>query len=350
MTIDENKILLTRREKKMKSGIHFIIVLLVFVVLAGCSTEQSGKQRSMELTGEYLGQTPPGDSAMLFAPGIISTREAERDACFSPDGSEFYYSMIGLTHFVILESKLENGKWTRPEVAPFSGHYSDIEPFYSPDGKRIYFASNRPPGEMGEPKPDFDIWYVEKTDEGWSDAVNIGEPINTARNEFYPSVSNDGTLYLTASYDRSFGFEDIYKSELIDGEYTDPENLGETVNSRLYEYNSFIAPDKSYIIYSSHGREDGFGSGDLYISFRDEDGSWSGAKNMGEKINSITLDFCPYVSPDGQYLFFSSTRKAGMPYSEMGVTYDQMLRILASPENGLGDIYWIEAEIIDELK
>ena len=326
------------------------IFLLALLFILACNSNQTGDGQFPPLTGEYLGQPLPGSTPELFAPGIISTREAERDACFSPDGNEFYYSMIGLTHFVILESKLVDGHWTRPEVAPFSGYYSDIEPFYSPDGNRIYFASNRPPGEMGEPKPDFDIWYVEKTGDGWSEAVNIGAPVNTARNEFYPSVSSDGTLYLTASYDGSFGFEDIYKSELIDGRYTDPENLGKAINSKLYEYNAFIAPDESYIIYSSHGRQNSYGSGDLYISFRHEGDSWSDAKNMGEKINSITLDFCPYVSSDGKYLFYSSTRKAGMPYSETGVTYDQMLKILALPENGLGDIYWVSTNVIDELK
>jgi len=303
-----------------------------------------------ELTGEYLGQVPPGDSAVLFAPGIISTREAERDACFSPDGTEFYYSMTGSNYYVIVEMILENGKWAGPEVAPFSGLYSDIEPAYSPDGKRIYFSSNRPLKGAGEPKPDYDIWYVEKTDSGWSDAINIGAPVNTEGNEFYPSIADDGTLYLTASYEGSLGFEDIYKSELVNGKYTDPVNLGEAINSPLYEYNSFIAPDENFIIYSGHGRQDGFGSGDLYISFRQDGGSWSKAVNMGDKINSRFLDYCPYVSPDGKYLFFSSNRKAGKPYSETGITYDEMLRFLASPENGLGDIYWIKADIIGQLK
>lgn len=334
----------------MRSFMRCAGALLVVISIWRCCPDQSGKQRSTGLSGEYLGQPAPGDSAVLFAPGIVSTREAERDACFSPDGSEFYYSMTGLPHFVILEMKLENGKWTGPAVARFSGYYSDIEPSYSPDGKRIFFSSNRPLDETGEPKPDFDIWYVEKTGDGWSEAVNIGLPVNTEKNEFYPSISNDGTLYLTASYEGSMGFEDIYKSELVDGKYTEPVNLGAAINSNLYEYNSFIAPDESYIIYSGHGRRDGFGSGDLYISFRQEDGSWSTAVNMGERVNSAFLDYCPYVSPDGKYLFFSSNRKAGKPYSETGTTYEQLLKALESPENGLGDIYWIDAGIIEQLK
>jgi hypothetical protein len=338
------------KEKKMKYNLTACTVLTTVIFILACSSDHVGKDQFPVLTGEYLGQSPPGNTVELFAPGIISTREAERDACFSPDGKEFYYSMIGLTHFVILESQLKDGKWTRPEVAPFSGHYSDIEPFYSPDGRRIYFASNRPLEGEGEPKPDFDIWYLEKTGDGWSDAVNIGPPVNTERNEFYPSVTKNGNLYLTASYNGSIGFEDIYRSKFVEGKYTEPENLGKAINSEHYEYNAFVTPDESYLIYSAHGRQDGFGSGDLYVSFRQEDGSWSEARNMGNKINSITLDFCPYISPDGKYLFFSSTRKAGLPYSKMGITYDQMLEILAQPENGLGDIYWISADIIDEMR
>lgn len=334
----------------MKIRIVRTIIVISLIFIQSCSSDRIEGNRFPELTGEYLGQKPPGDSPELFAPGIISTREAERDAAFSPDGKEFYYSMTGMPHYVIMVTRLENGRWTRPEVAPFSGHYSDLEPFYSPDGKRIFYSSNRPLSGKGEPRPDFDILYVEKTDKGWSDPINVGSPVNTDGNEFFPSVSSDGTLYLTASYDNSLGMEDIFKAEPIEGGFAEPEDLGPAINSESYEYNAFIAPDESYLIYSAHARKDGFGSGDLYISFRNEDGTWSKAKNMGETFNTATLDFCPSVTPDKKYMFFSSPRKAGKSYSEKGVTYDQMLKYLASPENGLGDIYWVKADIIDKMR
>lgn len=82
--------------------------------------------------------------AILFAPGIISTGMNERDITFTPDGKELYYSMQGEGFFVILFVKQENGIWISPRVAPFSGRYNDIEASIAPDGKRLFFTSDRP--------------------------------------------------------------------------------------------------------------------------------------------------------------------------------------------------------------
>lgn len=75
----------------------------------------------------------------------------------------------------ILIWRFENGRWRTPEVAPFSGRYSDADPFFTPDGSRFYFISNRP--VVGKSQPDLDIWMIEKTGAGWSEPKNLDAPV-----------------------------------------------------------------------------------------------------------------------------------------------------------------------------
>jgi Tol biopolymer transport system component len=126
-------------------------------------------------------------------------------------------------------------------------------------------------------------------------------------------------------------------------------SLGDQVNSDIDEIDPFIAPDESYIIFLRRDRENSSNT-DLFISFRKNDGSWTKAKNMGEPINSNALEICPSISPDGKYFFFTSYRSFHKSYSEVPLTYEKKIRILDSPGNGLGDIYWVDARIIEELR
>ena len=110
------------------------------------------------------------------------------------------------------------------------------------------------------------------------------------------------------------------------------------------------APDESFLIFGSWGREDGLGSGDLYISYKGKDGNWTKAKNMGKKINSTALDYCPGLSPNGEYFFFTSQRFAHAAEPEKKLKYSEILAIERSPQNGNGDIYRIKASILDSLR
>jgi len=285
----------------------------------------------------------------LFLPGILSTGLKERDTAISPEGTEIYYTIQGPRWVIACITRKKN-KWTEPQIASFSGKYNDIEPAFTPDGKKLFFASNRPLNGISEPKKDFDIWYVERTKDGWSEPVNIGAPVNTDKNEFYPSLTKDGSLFLTAAYKDSRGKEDLYVSRLVNSKYSTPENLGDKINTKLYEYNAFIAPDESYIIFGSAGRKGGLGRGDLYISFKDKDGKWGRAVNMGDNINSSAIDFCPYVSSDGNKLFFTSSRKSEKQTSRESLKMEEFIKLCNGPQNGNSDIYWIDAKIISEIK
>lgn len=302
---------------------------------------------ALQISGLDPGAPAPAKPEIL-APGVISTANGERDAAFLPDYSAFYYTLWTGRFGVILEMKRSDAGWSSPEVASFSGRYSDIEPFVSPDGRRLYFSSNRPLEAGGETK-DYDIWYARRSEKTWSSPVRLDSTVNTPANEFYPSLDQEGTLYFTASYEHSLGGEDIWFSRSVDDHFVRPENAGPAVNTERDEFNALIAPDGSFLVFSSFGRDDGLGGGDLYVSFRLEDGALDRALNAGAPINSEALDFSPALTPDGHTFLFSS-RRSGIPaIASVPRTYRDLTRALDSPGNGDLDLYLVNASFLDSL-
>jgi Tol biopolymer transport system component len=260
----------------------------------------------------------------------------------SPDGNEIFYTLQspqGIFSTIMYMRKTNSGHWSSPEVAPFSGHYSDMEAAFRPDGKAIYFVSNRP--LAGDSVKDFDIWIVEKNGESWSKPVNIGAPVNTRENEFYPSVSANGNLYFTANYPRGKGKEDIYLARWERDHWAEPLSLDTGVNSAFYEFNAFVSPAEDYIIFSSYGRKDDRGRGDLYISFRSANGTWKPARNL-TLINSEKLDYCPFVSFDKKIFFFTSEKNSlKSVYAPSPADMKTLKESYNGIMNGQGNIYWI---------
>ena len=175
----------------------------------------------------------------LFGPGTISTPENELNAAFSPDGGTLYFTRAaganGRFGVIVVSEATRDGRWSDPEVAEFSGHYPDYDPIVSPDGARLFFISKRP-ASGNEPRADFDIWVVERAGNGWGEPRNLGAPVNSDGDELYPSAASDGTLYFSSCGRKdSRGRCDLYRSRLRDGQYLEPENLGEPVNTPASE-------------------------------------------------------------------------------------------------------------------
>lgn len=295
-----------------------------------------------------LFQPPAGEAPEVFLPGKVSNHLSQRDAALSPDGRLFMYTISSYSHPVIMFTQFWEGSWSEPQVASFSGIYSDLEPHFSADGNTLYFASNRPL-QKGDPPKDHDIWYVTRQQDGWSEPVNMGHPINTPANEFYPSVTRDGTLYWCAVREDGIGREDIFRSRLQDGRYQVVEVLPDSINTPADEYNAYVARDESYIIFTSTGWGRGEGSGDLWISFRKPDSSWTRARNMGPLVNSPAFEFCPFVTEDGKWLLFTSNR-TNISSLPSPATYQHILEYASSPINKLHSIYIMDAAIIEKLR
>lgn len=235
----------------------------------------------------------------------------------------------------------DKGKWQNPQISSFSGRFNDLEPFLSPDNLKLYFVSNRPVSKDSINIKDMYIWFVErssKTSE-WSQPKNIGFPINTPGDEFYPSVASNGNLYFTTIKKELESQDDIFMSKWENDTYNEPIILGEGVNTKGAEYNAFIAPDESYIIFGGWRRANGLGSGDMYIS-ENKNGEWSMAKNLGEQINSKDMEFCPFVN--NETLYFTS-RRSSVEMKENGFnSAEELISQISKYDNGFSRIYQVE--------
>ena len=218
----------------MMKGLVNLMAAALVLSAAACSGD-SDKKESLPLppvrSGPYLGEVLPDTTPRMFAPGVVSTGMFTRDMAISPDGKEIYFcvAISNYTYATILFCREVNGKWTSPEIVPFSGGPGvfDFEPAFSPDGSRLYFLSTRPDGD--EEPGDQDIWYVDRTPQGWGDPINPGPPINTDGGEFFPSLTSDGTIYFTRN-EAGSRLNQIFRSRFVNGRFQEPELLPEQVN------------------------------------------------------------------------------------------------------------------------
>jgi hypothetical protein len=298
----------------MKKNRFLSLITASFLCIVGSTTPDPDPK--------YFNEIPPGTTPAVFAPGKVSKSDQfEFGAVFSKDRSEFYYGVEINGKAETRMMKFKNGSWTPPVTILVHDVYSYNDPFLSPDEKKLFFISNRSLSGTG-PKKDYDIWYVERRSGNWSEPVNAGTNINSEKNEYYISFSKKGTMYFSSNIGDKDGKNnyDIYSSEFRSGMFQPPARLPFGVNSSHYEADVFVSQDESYLVFATN-RPGGLGRGDLHVSFRDSSGNWSASHSL-DAINTNTNDFCPYVSPDGKYLFYASR----------------------------GDIYWVSTEVIDKLR
>lgn len=289
-------------------------------------------------------QTPA--EPRLLAPGIVSTGDIEFSPALTPDGKTLYFTKgsPGMKRAMwIVVSRLQNGAWTAPEIAPFSGRYNDIDPTISPDGKRLFFASTRPT-EGTAPKKDFDLWVMEKTASGWSEPRNLGSPVNSSGSETTTSVASDGTLYIGAS-GREGGPRTgrrLYRARWANGGYEAPEALLAPVDGGEEDSNQYVSPDGRFMIFMS--RRQG-ADARLYVTYL-ESGAWSSPAPIDAPWNAAYAPYTPLLSPDGKTFYFTSQRGAfdEAPFAPM--PYDRFLKAIRAPGNGLADIYELPVEAL----
>lgn len=286
-----------------------LLLLLVSMFVYSCETPNSIN---------YFNLESPGEKAVVFAESIISKKDIrEGNGVFSPDGSFFFFIQVDtLSGLQIYQVDFEEGEWSDPQIASFSNQAENWEPFISQDGQSVYFVSNRSTNEKWNGR----IWRTTKTDEGWSEPIMIPIPVETGI--WFPSVSKDGLIYFGGSLsdDANRGLSDLYVYDPKSGSVTNIQEL----NTEHEEWDPFIAPDGSYMIFASD-REGGYGAVDNYISFKTQNG-WGPAINMGDGINSEIYDVAAKVTPDGKFILFDRPR----------------------PDDQ--DIYWISASMIEELR
>lgn len=276
-------------------------VLLAFLI--GSSPSHSLENKPV-LKGPYLGQKTPGLTPEVFAPGVISTDGWEYGVVFAPGMKEVYFvrevnaDTDPKQEFVVFESK--NNKWQERVISPRTG-----TPTLSTDGQVMYFGRS----------------YKERTDKGWSDFKRLGPDFEDIR-IMRVTASDKGTLVIDEAVEDSV----LRYSRLVDGVREAPQPLPKHINTGKYNAHPFIAPDESYIIWDGQ-RTSADRNADLFISFRQKDGSWGEAIKMGDTINTGASEFAAFVTPDGKYLFFN--RNVGKDNT---------------------DTFWVDAKVIEELR
>ncbi|NNL82393.1 MAG: hypothetical protein HKP28_03325 [Winogradskyella sp.] len=282
------------------------------------------------------------DGVQPFLEAIVSQFPNVRDTAISPDNTEVIFTVQSLSGDVsaLVMVKKTEGKYSEPKLLPFSGQFSDMEPFFSEDGHELYFVSNRPLDSASNEPKDYDIWFVtrESLTSKWSEPRNIGAPVNTLLDEFYPAITTSGNLYFTLDDPSKNEKDNIYVSKFSNGTYSKPEALGPAINSKGYEFNAFVSPEEKILIYTCYNREDGHGSGDLYISYSDQDGNWSKAKNMGDVVNSSQMDYCPFLDRDNT-LYFTSRRFDSLQNTSKKRSLSELKDAINSYSNGLSRLY-----------
>ncbi|MCA1612752.1 MAG: hypothetical protein LC800_01095 [Acidobacteria bacterium] len=281
----------------------FASAVPLLLLMGWHGVEMAAARKSAPSKPPYAADEPITDPK-LFAEGVINTDDDVYGPAFTPDGRSLYFvkrmKRGELEHIFV--SHFAGGKWGEPRVAEFSGKFFDKEPFVSPDGSRLFFASKRPVrGEV--PNKDFDIWVARRAGNGWGVPQHLGAPVGVEGDDDYPSVAANGTIYFGSSREGGKGKVDLYRVRRVKGKYRTAENLGDAINTPETEADPYIAPDESYLIFTST-RPGGYGRGDLYISFNTK-GGWTTPKNLGPKVNTDVFDYTPLVTPDGKYLFFS---------------------------------------------
>jgi Tol biopolymer transport system component len=305
----------------MKRNYWFAAMVLLVISMA-CGQAGGGIEEASVVTA--VGDDSTTAEPTIFAPGVVSTEANELNCAMAPDGSIVVFSEWKDGSNTLVASRREGDGWGAREVLPFSGSASDVDPFFSADGTRLYFSSKRP-RDADDQTGDSDIWRVERSASGeWGEPVLVEGVNSPAMDEYYTSISSNGALFLSV-FPEHGSPGDIFRADPVEDGYASPERIGGGVSTEHSEHDPFIAPDESYLIFTSD-RPEGFGRGDLWVVFRKSDGGWSEAVNMGPMINTEAYEYCAMLSPDGRELFF--TRNAG----------------------GNGDIYRVDAAVIEELR
>lgn len=313
------------------SKVCFLLIVLSFFPYFDLTAQIPSFNNFPVLKGPYFGQKPPGKTPELFAPGIISTDKNEHSyAAFSNDGKEFFWSIMTGREFngnILLHSKETSEGWTKPEIFEDSKIYNEGVPCFSHDNMRLYFHSDRP--TQNGKKGDFNIWYLEKNDNGWSKPILMSFFPNTKENwEIFICQINDGSFYYTRNNAKTSSSVDfgLAKAPYIEGKYLEPSLLDQPFNDGNLNWTPFVDPDEKYIIFSSNRNSPnaGINGCDLFISYHKTNGVWTEPISMGPNINKDgIIERFPQITMDKKYLFFI---------------------------RGFGDFYWLDAEIINDLR
>ena len=304
----------------MKRTKNLIVAFIIFLVIGSL-----GRCAEPFAKGSYLGQTPPGPVAQVFAPGLISdTRPQmwESHGTFSADGNTFCYLRCPIRRSprvggVLITENTSQG-WTTPELIESMGEYSPWAPCLSLDANSIYFA-------RGLPESKRDLYRCDRTPSGWAVPQVLGPPLSSPSPEITCSLATNNSMYFGSIRKGGprGGISIIWAAPFVDNTWPQVTHISMNNQQVGRPADPGIAPDESFMVFTAINLPGGYGHRDIYLTLRLPDGTWSKPRNLGPRINSAYIEQSPRISPDKKYLFF--TRSDGW-----------------DPRKHSADIYWVE--------
>lgn len=279
---------------------HFFILSSLLLCLIACD---------QKLTKDPLAIYANEKEPVKLFPGEISIDGIQWNNAFANNNHEIFYCRQLPTRAQLVTQKYDGKGFTDPVAIPFDTLYNYSDPYISPKGDHLIFMSNIPHQfEKDNFTTGFQLYQSYKENGAWSKPKIV---FHTETGVGYPSRTKDGTLFFSLQPKDGSRKSNIFYSKFINGKYEEPEKLPKEINSLdKFEGDAYIAPKRDYIIFAGFDREDNIGFSDLYISFHLGDNKWTQSKSLGAKINSIGYDGSPYVTEDGKYLIFTSSRNS----------------------------------------
>jgi len=296
------------------------VMKIVFVFILILEFSCSDNAQNLDIPTEaHFGQTPPGDSAVVFAPGIISLPDRqEYSICFSPSGDACYFTAVDTDNVSkIFFTEYNDGAWTSQCPVAFADNANTELSYISADGNKIYYSK------------DGDIWIVGRNGDQWGESRRLASPVNSDYTEAFYNESNAGSAFIYSNRPGDYGGNyNIWCILNENDQSLQAECLDSVINTSNLQVTPCIAPDESYLIFSQP--VDYWFR--FFISFKKDNGGWTVPVDMnitGAGINVLSQN-CPTLSPDGKYLFFNR--------------HDQ------TESGNVADIYWISTNVIDQIK
>ena len=263
--------------------------------------------------GPYLGQTPPGPVAQVFAPGLIcrtGPRQWEGNGTFSADGSTFCFQRAS---GVFISENTDQG-WTTPELIRSipANVYSPWSACLSADANSVFFT--RATGPVSK----CNLYRCNRTARGWAEPQELGPPLSSPLHEVTCSLAANNAIYFGSR--RKYQKIKIWFAPFVDSTWPRADRI---VLNHPHGGDPGIAPDESFMVFTAINLPGGYGHRDIYLTLRRPDGAWSKPRNLGPRINTAYIEHGPRISPDKRYLFFN--RSNGW-----------------DPRICTGDIYWVE--------
>ena len=300
---------------RFKAPLYLLVIIVI--IIQSCKSDIN-----------YLDQQMPNQKPIKFAPSIVNTQAIEINTVFNSSYTEMFFTRIIGKRFIIHHSELKNGKWSSPKpIQMFKEQNKEsvaIDPSVTLDGNTMYFLGVSPEDRVKKAKPD--IYKSEKVNGKWQIATKVGYPISTDEYaESYPVVVADGSIYFTSDRPGGKGKRDIYRAQYLgNGKFDIPKSIGMPLNTEDNQRSTYVTPDETILITgNTYSNKKGFAIS-YYKNNKWQDPTYL---DIGETLDKDWIYFCPYLSPDGKYLFFSKRYSYPPDSGWKGVTD--------------GEVYWV---------